>query len=288
MRLTEAVAQAERPLIWTSADQFGRAVLRGGAELPWTDAAELVHFHAMLGRILGSQVVSLSAGDFFEHLLAHRPAVLAQMRSKTRPGAALRAMLADAEGRTLFREVVAGCAGDDRSRPMVVRVPDPGQWLGWAHARAYGEPPPVIDPERLESAAVLVADFLRALATAGVGAVLLPGGDFGPPAPIVNVAASYGWDIGVDHRTHPAPATSGHADFYLAPDAVAGTLTAVDPGPAFWNAAPKAPSARIYYLPVPASVRAEDAHARIEWLATQPLHPAGHPDPVLAIRDNGS
>ncbi len=183
--------------VWVDGLDYGRTRLLGGAAVPWGDTTACVAFFGQLDRLLRSDVQWLPVADFFRDRVAANGGLRSAMAAKRRSGFALKAMLGDAAARQALVELVTALGRQSRA-PVVLVLPDAAGWLCVAHAMAHGEAPPP-DADAGERAAMYVADFLRVLADAGPGGLLvdasgvgLEGGD--PHGPLVNQARHYRWD----------------------------------------------------------------------------------------------
>jgi hypothetical protein len=148
-----------------------------------------------------SDAVLADVGDVFAQRAAGDAELRAAMAARTRPGYALRTLLADEQARGAAAEAVRALAATV-GVPLVLTVPTPGRWLGAAAERAQSDPGP-IDAGRTETAAMYVADMLRTFGGLGVDGLLLDEG----PAPasglihpeafrsVLNVADHYEWPV---------------------------------------------------------------------------------------------
>ena len=94
------------------------------------------------------------------------------MAARTRPGYALRTLLADEQARSVAAEAVRALAATAGGVPLVLILPAPARWLSAAAEQAGSDPGPV-DADRAETAAIYVADMLRTFGSLGVDGLLL-------------------------------------------------------------------------------------------------------------------
>src|ERR1700722_1005669 len=139
--------------VWFDASAYGRARLLGGGEVPWPAPAELSSFFAKIGGMFRPDAI---LGDGADMLAPRAPAaqpVRAGMAARSRPGYALRTLLADEQARGTAAEAVRVLAATSGSVPLVLSVPTPGRWLV-AAARQAGADPGAPDAAQAETAAI--------------------------------------------------------------------------------------------------------------------------------------
>ena len=191
------------PLVVDHLDYSRRVLLRGNP-VPWEDPTALSNFLNQAHGLLRPDVTLLDLGEYYR-LAADDPRLREAMAARSRTGYALRALLADAATARAVATLAATVAGTTRL-PLVLQIPSPRAWLAATHPGDVAD----LDADRVEAAAMYVADWLRGFAEVPVSAVLLderiaPGADAAalPPVdpqsyvPVTNVAAHYRWEIGL-------------------------------------------------------------------------------------------
>ena len=154
---------------------------------------------------------------------ARRPALPAAMAARTRPGFALRTLLADERTRTTSPTgAMTALGAADSATPVVLSMPSPARWLTIASQQAgvpATEPP---DPALVENAAMYVADLLRIFAGARVDGLVLNEG----PATEDDLADFEGLPAGAQRRRALRVARLGshRRRRVLAPGSIEGVL----------------------------------------------------------------
>ena len=174
--------------VWFDAAAYGRARLLGGGDVPWPSPAELSSFFAKIGAMFHSDAILVDLADLFAQRIAADQQLRAAMAARSRPGYALRTLLADEQARGTAAEAVRVLAATSGPVPLVLTVPAPGRWLVAAAQQAQrdGSDPGPPDAGQAETAAIYSADFLRIFAGTGVDGLLLdegrvPAGRADPP-----------------------------------------------------------------------------------------------------------
>jgi hypothetical protein len=190
---------------WFDAAAYGRTRLLGGRDVPWTSPAELSSFFAKIGGMFRSDAILVDLADLFAQRTAADQQLRATMAARSRPGYALRTLLADEQARGTAAEAVRVLAATSGAVPLVLTVPTPGRWLVAAAQQAQrdGSEPGRPDAAQAETAAIYSADFLRMFADSGVDGLLLdegrvPAGELIHPEayrPVLNVAHYYEWPV---------------------------------------------------------------------------------------------
>jgi hypothetical protein len=264
--------------IWFDAAGYGRAKLLGGAAVPWGSTAELASFVAKLQGMFRSDAILVDGGEVFAQRAADDAQLRAAMAARTRPGYALRTLLADERARGIAAEGVRALAATAGGVPLVLAVPAPGRWLA-AASRQAGSDPGAVDAARAETAAMYVADMLRTFGSLGLDGLLLDEGTAGrsglihPDAyqSVLNVADHYGWPVLIradaaaawPHGNIPGvTAWLGSA----AADVLSGPWGVVA-GEGFWDGGNPAPEADLVLAPVPAQADPEIVMQRVRSLA---------------------
>jgi len=191
--------------VWFDSVAYCREKLLGGAGVPWASPGELSAFFAKAHGMFRSDALLVDLGDLYAQRVEDDEALPAAMAARSRPGFALRTLLADERTRAIAQDAMAAIGAGDATTPVVLAVPSPARWLAIAarQAGAPAEEPP--EPRHVEAAAMYVADLLRTFATARVDALLLDEGSTPQDAladaegyrPVLNVAAHYQWPVWV-------------------------------------------------------------------------------------------
>jgi hypothetical protein len=264
--------------IWFDAADYGRAKLLAGAAVPWESPAELASFAAKLQGMFRSDAILADGGEAFAQRAAGDAQLRAAMSARTRPGYALRTLLADERARGAAAEGVRALAATAGGVPVVLAVPAPGRWLGAAAALAGSDPGP-IDAGRAETAAMYVADMLRTFGRLGVDGLLLdegPARESGLIHPdayrsVLNVADHYGWPVLIradaaaawPHGSIPGVA----AWLGSAPPGGTAERWGAVAGAGFWDGEDPAPDADLVLVPVPAQADPEAVMQRVRALS---------------------
>ena len=137
--------------IWFDAAAYGRAKLLAGGAVPWDSPAELASFVAKLQGMFRSDAILADVGEVFAQRAAGTQ-LRAAMAARTRPGYALRTLLADEQARGVAAEAVRALAATAGGVPLVLAVPAPA--AGSAAAEQAGSDPGPVDSGRAETAAM--------------------------------------------------------------------------------------------------------------------------------------
>jgi hypothetical protein len=276
--------------VWFDAAAYGRARLLDGGDLPWRAPAELTSFFGKIQAMFDSDVILADVADVFAQRAAADEALRAAMGARSRPGYALRTLLADERARAIAAEAVGALAATKGTVPLVLTVPAPGRWLAAAAEQAHpGSAPP--DSGQAETAAMYSADFLRTFGDTGVDGLLIDEGRV--PArelvhseayrPVLNLAEHYEWPVLV--RTEAAAAwPHGPVPGVLAwigsgppsrPTPPGPPAAASEPpgrwgvvaGPEFWADADPPADAELVLAEVPAQAEPEAVMKRVRALS---------------------
>jgi hypothetical protein len=266
----------ERP-IWFDAADYGRAKLLGGKAVPWTSPAELTAFFGKLQGMFHSDAVGVDLADVFAQRAADDEHLRAAMAARTRPGYALRTLLADEHARIAATEAVRALAATSAAVPVILTAPAPARWLAAAAEQALSDPGP-LSANQAETAAMYIADVLRTFGGLGVHGLLLdegtvPVGDLIDPESyrsVLNVADHYEWPVVI--RTAAAAAWP-HGSI-AGVTAWLGTAAPSEPsgrwgivaGAGFWDGADPPADADLVYLNVPAGSDPEAVMHRVRGL----------------------
>lgn len=170
---------------------YAEALLGHGA-IDWGSPAAVSTLINKAQALLPSDIVILPVWPMLEALAD--PVAMATRPREAQP---LRTLLSTESARACILETIAMIAVPK----LALGLPEPGEMAELAAALA-GLPPPTIDADLVDDAAVYVADFLRAFAQSSVRSVVLSEDSnritlSALYAPIQKVAASYGWDYAV-------------------------------------------------------------------------------------------
>ena len=281
--MSSLLASLDRPpsgrqhATWFEAADYGRAKLLAGGAVPWSSPADLTAFVGKLQGMFSSDVIVVDLADVFAQRAAGDDQLRAAMTARTRPGYALRTLLADERARATAAEAVRALVATAGSVPLVLTVPAPGRWLGVAAVLAGSDPGPP-DADRAETAAMYVADMLRTFGGLGVDGLVVDegptpaGGLIHPEASrsVLNVADHYQWAALI--RTEAVPAWphgpvpgvaawigSGPPTGLGQPPGRWGLVS----GPAFWAGAEAPPDADLVVVAIPAQAEPEAVMKRV-------------------------
>ncbi len=264
--------------IWFDAADYGRAKLLAGAAVPWDSPAELTSFVAKLQGMFRSDAILADGGEVFAQRAAGDARLRAAMAARTRPGYALRALLADEQARGVAAEAVRALAAAAGGVPLVLAVPTPARWLSAAAGQAGSDPGP-IDSGRAETAAMYVADMLRTFGSLGIDGLLLDEGSahgsglIHPDAyrSVLNVADHYGWPVLIRADAAAAWPYGGIPGVTAWLGSAAADVTpgrwGVVAGAGFWDGDHPAPDAELVLVPVPAQADPEPVMKRVRALS---------------------
>jgi len=264
--------------VWFDAAAYGRARLLGGGDMPWPSPAELSSFFAKIGGMFHSDAILVDLADLFAQRTTTDQQLRAAMAARSRPGYALRTLLADEQARSTAAEAVRVLAATSGPVPLVLTVPTPGRWLVAAAQQAGSDPGPP-DAGQAETAAIYSADFLRMFAGTGVDGLLLdegrvPAGELIHPEtyrPVLNVAGHYEWPVLI--QTDAAAAwPHGHVPGVAVwlgsagPDEPSGRW-GIMAGADFWEGVGPPPGADLVLAHVPAEADPEAVMNQVRALA---------------------
>jgi hypothetical protein len=273
-----APASGRERATWFDATDYGRAKLLAGAAVPWDSPAELASFVAKLQGMFRSDAILADVGEVFAQRAAGDARLRAAMAARTRPGYALRTLLADEQARGVAAEAVRALAATTGGVPLVLALPTPARWLSAAAEQAGSDPGPV-DSGRAETAAMYVADMLRTFGSLGVDGLLLdegsaPGsGLIHPDAyrSVLNVADHYGWPVLIRTDAAVAWPHGGIPGVTAWLGSAAADVTpgrwGVVAGAGFWDGDNPAPDAELILVPVSAQADPEAVMKRVRALS---------------------
>ncbi len=266
-----------RAAVWLDSLVYGRRVILGGAEIPWSRPAEFLNFHRQAHDLLRPSVATLQVGAFYEAWLVVRPEALQSMAGKKRLGFALKQLLADEEPRRLVCELLRVLRSAYSSTPMVVSIPSPRRWVASIHRRANRIDAVAISEDDVESASMYVTDWVRSFAESSIDGLLLEeerGNDqtsaqaLATYQPVINAAKYYRWALGVlSQGTHYAQGPLEGVDFLITDADCEADITGRVLPDSFW-AGENPPMLRkgFYYLRVPEDALPERVLERLALL----------------------
>jgi hypothetical protein len=207
----DAAPSGRSRAVWFDSLAYCREKLLSGEPLPWRSPGELTAFFGKAQGMFSSDALLVDLGDLYAQLVTDSDELRVAMAARSRPGYALRVLLADEQARAVAREAVSAVAATAGAVPVVLSLPSPSHWLKVTAEQAGQEVTPP-DADRAETAAMYVADFLRTFAGGGVDGLLLdegptPAGDLVDPEAyrsVLNVADHYAWPVLVRSDTTSA------------------------------------------------------------------------------------
>jgi hypothetical protein len=244
----DAPPSGRRAPVWFDCIAYCRQKLLDGAPVPWTSPGELSAFFGKAQGMFHSDALLVDLADLYAARVAQDPSLPEAMAARTRPGFALRTLLADEGARDTAVGALTALGAGDSATPVVLSMPSPARWLALAAGQAGIPPDGPPEPRHIEAAAMYAADFLRIFAGARVDGLVLDEGSAGQRAlvetecyrPVLNVAGHYEWPVWI--RTDAAPcwpqgSIDGVAGWFgeRAPQDAGGPwgiVLAVDPGSA--------------------------------------------------------
>jgi hypothetical protein len=264
----ERLASAGRPPLWLEATSYAGRLFTGGA-IPWRDPTTFVAWQRKVQALLKSAVVALPLAAVIDDWLAAHADLTSAMATKQRPLFPLKTLLADASLRTHVVELTRNLRASFADVPLALTAPSPRAWLGRAHAQAHGAHEPVqIGNDDADTAAMYMADFLRAFGNGGIDVLLLEETVATQPAsreeiecyrPVLNIASHYRWDLGLHWVVGGGIDLEGSGiDFAIAPHAL-DVRTGVVVRDDFWAgaAAPEVRGGGFYFAEIPEHAQPE-------------------------------
>ena len=265
----EQLSSAKGKVLWLDYTDYAGKLLAGGA-VPWLDVGALVAWQRKAQGLLKSDVVALPLAPLCAAWLKKNPALAAAMAEKKRAPYPLKTLLADAPLRAHIAELLAGLRASFAGVTLALVIPSPRQWVALAYAQAHGGAEVEAGADETDTAAMYLADFLRAFGESGVDVLLLEESERSEPAssdelewyrPVLNVAAHYRWVAGL--RLPLAKHGVGGIDFIIAPRKLNGAHAGIALAPDFWKGAAAEGGDGFRYAVIPADAKPETVLDRL-------------------------
>jgi hypothetical protein len=267
-----------RPLVWLDDLAYAERLL-GGGRTDWLDATGLVAQRRKAAGLLRADLTVLPAAAMAAAWIEVRPELRQAMAARPRAVVPLRTLLADPGLRARLDELIRALRAGLPGRPLVLAIPSPRRWLAEAWHATHGAAATLsAGAEEIDTAAVYVAEFLRSFGESGLDAVLLQEAPGAEPAsateiawyqPVLNIAAHYRWDLGLqlpDGSGFAGPVQ--HLAFVIAPQPPPGCAAGLALGGGFWSGAPppQAPAGGFLFAVVPVDAVPERVLERLALL----------------------
>ncbi len=265
-------------LLWIDASAYAGKLLAGG-RIPWLDVSAYVAWQRKAQGLLKADVIAVPLDAAIEAWLAAHPALVTSMAEKKRVLFPLKTLLADAGLRAHLVELVGGLRSSFAKTPLMLVLPSPRRWIAGAYAQASGNSDALdIGADEIDSAAVYVADFLRAFgdsaldglvlqeAREAAGSQPLQAAELEWYQPVINVAAHYRWDLGLQVDGEGSALAGATAlGFVIATAAVAGLISGVVTPASYWSggAAPPGSASGFRFAEIPADANPEQVLDRL-------------------------
>jgi hypothetical protein len=223
-RLAERVG-AEGSVVWVDYIDYAGSLLAPGG-IAWTDETALVALYRKAQGLLDSDVMVLPLWRLASASIAGTPELRAQMCAKTRATHPLRCLLASEKLRTSCRNVAQALRTIYPGAILALSVPSPRLGVLLARRDALGKESEISDvgAEEVDSAAPYMADFLRVFGDVDIDVLLLhespethpsQAGEIEWYRPVLNVAAHYRWDVGLQLAHSGEVPDEGCVDFVV-------------------------------------------------------------------------
>ena len=262
--------------LWLDYTAYAGRLLAKGAP-PWLDAGACVAWQRKAQGLLKSSVATVAVAPVCAAWLEAHTELREAMAAKRRAVFPLKTLLADEGLRAHLVELTGAMRAGSAGLPLVLVLPSPRRWLALAQQQAHGAADES-DEETIDSAAVYIADFLRAFGECGVDAVLFEETAEDEPAAVdayqaaLNVAGHYRWDTGLRLPAAAKFAAAGPLSFVIAPKPVPGARAGGVVPAEFWAqskagaAPPKRPEGGFLYAEIPATAQPEAVLDRLALL----------------------
>lgn len=256
-----------RPRWIDATDYCGRLLAAG--DIPWGDVTRLVDWHRKAQGLLRPDVAALPLVPLTRAWIGGHESLREAMSARRRLLYPLKTLLSDEALRDHIRAILNGLRLSHVGVPLALVLPAPADFVGFAAELAGTEVEPV-DADDADSAAMYMADFLRAFGDSGIDALLLETagsdvtGTVTACAAVLNIAGHYRWDVGLRHEGVVAPAG---IDFQVAAAPAAGLPTGLALGADFWrDGAPTPEGGEFIFASVPADAQPETVLQRLQAL----------------------
>lgn len=239
----DSVVGNRTPLWLDYIDYAGR--LLAGDRIPWLDITAFIAWQRKAQGLLKADVVVVPLAPLAAAWLVAHPQLGKAMAEKKRALFPIKTLLADTALRAHLVELAAGLRSSFAKLPLALVLPSPRRWIALAYEQVAGNADDIdIGEDEIDSAAVYVADFLRAFGETGVDTVLLEeaadhaitAAEIGLYQPVINVAAHYRWSLGVQFAGAAcAIDIASGLGFIIADKALDGIVCGIATPAAFWS-----------------------------------------------------
>jgi hypothetical protein len=240
----DRVKAGDGSTLWLDFVDYAGALLAGG-NVPWLDTAACAAWLRKAQGLLGSDVISLPVSHVCSAWLAAHAPLRATMAAKSRTVFPLKGLLADDALRAHLVELVRALRGTVPGPVFALACASPRLWVADAFRQAHAVEVEVGEDDA-DSAALYIADFLRAFGEAGVDVLLLeesatsePGtaADVACYRSVLNVAGHYRWAAGLKVPGGRYAGGEAGFDFVIAPRPLPGAMAGRTVGGEFWEGA---------------------------------------------------
>jgi hypothetical protein len=263
---------------WFDSLAYCQEKLLSGAPVPWGSPGELTALAGKAQGMFKSDALLVDLANLYAQRAAADGELRVAMAARSRPGYALRTLLADDRARAIALDAVTTISAGAGAIPVVLCIPSPARWLAVTADQASQDAAPP-DRDRADTAAMYIADYLRTFAGEGVDGLLLDeglavAGDLIHPEayrPVLNVAAHYEWPVLILSGTVPAwphgPVTGVTGWIGSSAPSQAAGLSGILAGEDFWAGAEPASGTDLLLAVVPASADPGAVMQRVRALA---------------------
>ncbi len=257
-----------RPRWIDHTDYCGRLLAAG--DIPFGDVARFIDWHRKAQGLLRPDVAALPLVPLLDFWLAGHGDLVSAMAGRRRLLYPLKVLLADEDLRGHIRALLEGLRLTYGGQPLAFVIPSPRAFILYAAGKAGFSGDDEVTLDDVDSAAMYMADFLRAFGDTGIDVLLLeeaPGvvaGDEELAAcqAVLNIAGHYRWDVGL--RLDDGAALAA-VDFVIAP---AGAAAGLQLPQAYWRGeAPAAEGGQFIYARIPPDAEPEAVLGRLAALA---------------------
>jgi len=232
-------------MLWLDYLDYAAALL-AGREAPWLDTTACAAWMRKAQSLLDSDVIAVPLAQVCNAWLDAHPTLRVAMALKSRTVFPLKTLLADEALRAHLLDLVRALRGTLSAPALVLASPSPRAWVAEAHRHAHAVDVEVGEDEA-DSAALYMADFLRAFADAGGDGLLLvetsltettSASHLACYRSVLNVAAHYRWACGLLAPAGRYAGGEAGFDFVIAPRPLPGSACGLILGEDFWSGAP--------------------------------------------------